>query len=205
MFGSAVLLRVSVVVDECITCLFTYLFANLNITLGPSSMEGNALIAQEDISAKMMRRARCLHSKRYSTDAVANVKMLEDEMEQCLSQQQVYAKQHELDFDESLNNIKQLQRLWRWVALIEDLCCLEQREGEDNVNSNNSSLNFSSSHSGFLGEDSQWTARGLQDSGVLKLLRMSTRDGPEESTNWMDSKSTSETLFCDEFDSPMRR
>lgn len=184
---------------------------NINFALGPSSMEGKRLIAEEDISARMMRRARCLHSKRYSTDPLVNIKMLEDEMEELISEHQFYIQQpnssqlHRPDFNTSLNNIKQLTRLWRWVVLVEDLCSLEQREGEDSINSNNSSLNFSSSHSGFIAEESLWTARGLQDAGILKLLRMSSRDGPEDSTNWMDSKSTSETLSCDEFVSPMRR
>ena len=141
-------------------------------------MEGKVFIATEDISARMMRRARCLHSKRYSTDALANVKMLEGENKQLHSQRSQTSK---LDFDASLSNINQLARLWRWVALIEDLCRLEQRE-DDNVSSNNSSLNFSSSHSGFIAEDLPWTARGLMDAGILKLLRMSSRDGPEVSS-----------------------
>jgi len=171
-------------------------------------MEGKKLLTTEDISARMMRRARCLHSFRYSTDASANVKMLEDEREQLLQQfhhKQQQPQQHDeqpnrSDFDEALADINQLTRLWRWIALVEDLCRIEQREGEDN----NNNLTFSSSHSAYT-EDTSWTAKGLQDAGVLKLLRISSRDSPDDNTNWMDSKSTSEVLCCDEFDSPMRR
>ncbi|KAL7519277.1 hypothetical protein ACHAWX_004064 [Stephanocyclus meneghinianus] len=170
-------------------------------TEGPSAMEGKMLLTTEDISARMMRRARCLHSFRYSTDASANVKMLEDEREQLLQQfhhkqqQQHDENTNRSDFDEALADINQLIRLWRWIALVEDLCRVEQREGEDN----NINLNFTSSHSAYT-EDTSWTAKGLQDAGVLKLLRISSRDSPDDNTNWMDSKSLSEVLCCDEFD-----
>jgi hypothetical protein len=177
--------------------------------LGPSAMEGKILLAFEDISARMMRRARCLHSSRYSTDTLANIKMLEDEKTQLISEHKNYiahpkTQMHTPDFNATLTNINQLTRLWRWVALVEELCRLDQRDGEDIVNSNNSSLNFSSSHSGYMTEET-WTARGLHDAGILKLLKMSSRDGPDDNTNWMDSKSTSDILLCDEYDSPMRR
>lgn len=169
---------------------------------GPSAMEGNKLLATEDVSARMMRRARCLHSYRYSTDASNNVKMFEDERNQLLRQNNEGSI--ETDFNSTLSDINQLVRVWRWISLVEELCRMEQREGEDNViNSNNSSMNFNSSHSGFS-EEASWTAKGLLDAGVMKLLRMSSRDSPDD-TNWMDSKSTSESLFCDEYDSPMRR
>lgn len=172
-------------------------------------MEGKILLASEDISARMMRRARCLDSSRYSTDPLVNIKMLEDEQKQLIAQHQSYYHEdckrqtHTPDFNQTLTNINQLTRLWRWVLLVEELCRLDQRDGDDNVNSNNSSLNFSSTHS-YITEES-WTARGLHDAGILKLLRMISRDGPEDNTNWMDSKSTSDVLLCDEYDSPMRR
>jgi hypothetical protein len=52
-----------------------------------------------------------------------------------------------------------------------------------------------------------WLAKGLVDAGVTKLLRMSTRDVHDEgNSNWtLDTKTTSDTLFCDVFDSPSRR
>ena len=168
-------------------------------------MEGKMLLVDEDISARMMRRARCLHSYRYSTDVFANIKMLEGEKEQLLSQHHMceHETYNKLAFDQTLSNIDQLTHLWRWVALIEDLCCAEQRDGDDTMNSN--TMNVSNSHSEYAFEDPSWTAKSLLDSGILKLLRMSSRDSPEDNTNWMDNKSTSEALYCDEFDSPMRR
>lgn len=163
-------------------------------------MEGDMLLSAEDISAKIMRRARCLHSHRYSTDAVSNVKMLEEEKEQLLAQRDNSVLE---EFHRAFSNVNQLIRLWRWIALVEDLC-REQRDGDD-LHSSNNNINFSNSLGGQTFEDSSWTVKGLNDAGVLKLLRMSSRDGPDDNTNWMDSKSTSEVFARDEFDSPMRR
>ena len=163
-------------------------------------MEGDILLSTEDISAKIMRRARCLHSHRYSTDAISNVKMLEEEKEQLFAQRDKSVLE---DFYIALSNVNQLIRLWSWIALVEDLC-REQRDGDD-LHSSNNNINFNNNLGGQTFEDSSWTAKGLNDAGVLKLLRMSSRDGPDDNTNWMDSKSTSEVLLCDEFDSPMRR
>ena len=52
-------------------------------------MEGQS-ISTEDISARMMRRARCLHESRYSTDASDNVRMLEEEKELILAQERQF-------------------------------------------------------------------------------------------------------------------
>ena len=167
-------------------------------------MEGKRLLIMEDISAKMMRRARCLHSQRYSTDALANVKTLESEKKELLSQRHQYTlNQHDI-LDAVLSNINQLIRLWQWVSLVEDLC-REQQDKDENFTSSNSSMNFSSSHSGFASEEPTWAARDMRDAGILKLLRMSSKDGPDDNITMMDSTSTSEVLFYDEFDSPMRR
>ncbi|EED88181.1 hypothetical protein THAPSDRAFT_269896 [Thalassiosira pseudonana CCMP1335] len=37
----------------------------------------------------------------------------------------------------------------------------------------------------------------------MKLLRMSSRDVADENNNWMDNKSTSDTLSCDEYDTAL--
>lgn len=181
-------------------------------TDGPSAMEGKLLFASEDISSRMMRRARCLHAFRYSTNASDNVRMLEEEKAVLLSQQRLHLQSSSrkkssslqpIDFHNALSDIDQLIRSWRWIAHVESLSS-EQR-GDDNINSNNSSMNFSSSHSGFATDETPWQAKGLIDAGVMKLLRMSSRDVADENNNWMDNKSTSDTLSCDEYDSPMRR
>ena len=88
-----------------------------------------------------------------------------------------------------------LGHCWRWIALIEHLS-IEQRS-ETNTG-----------HSTSIEDDTfAWPAKGLIDAGVMKLLRMSSRrDNQDESGNpFMDTKKMSDTLFCDVFDSPMRR
>jgi len=165
-------------------------------TDGPSAMEGQSILT-EDISARMMRRARCFHASRYSTDARDNVRMLEEEKGLILAQEHLHLSQKKKlqtssskEFIKVISNIDQLLHCWRWIALVEYLS-IDQRSGENEI---------------VYSEDiTAWPAKGLIDAGVLKLLRMSSRDIPDESNNWMDTKSASDSLFCDVFDSPMRR
>ena len=131
----------------------------------------------EDISARMMRRARCLHAARYSTDAAANLQMLSEEES---------TSSYLLP---SFNNREALWRLWNWIERVEMLCM--ERDDEPNKapslsNSNSFPLN------------GVWTANGLIDAGVLSLLKM------DKDEDIHDMKSYSETLGCDTFDSPMR-
>lgn len=164
-------------------------------------MEGQSILT-EDISARMMRRARCVHASRYSTDASDNVRMLEEEKGQILAQQMYYLSNNQKkkksrhssssskEFNEVISNIDQLLHCWRWITLVEYLS-IDQRSNENEM--------------GLSNDITAWPAKGLVDAGVMKLLRMSSRDVPEEGNNWMDTKSTSDTLHCDVFDSPMRR
>ena len=174
-------------------------------------MEGQS-ISTEDISARMMRRARCLHESRYSTDASDNVRMLEEEKELILAQERQFhltkSQQKKLsrspssskEFHEVISNIDQLIHCWRWIALVEHLSINQQRR-------NGSGDNNEMLHSENDATTASWPAKGLIDAGVLKLLRMSSQKniGDDSSNNWMDTKSTSQTLFCYVFDSPMRR
>ncbi|KAL7554763.1 hypothetical protein ACHAWF_018300, partial [Thalassiosira exigua] len=162
-------------------------------TTGPSAMGGQS-IAAEDVSARMMRRARCLHESRYSTNAGDNVRVLEEEMESILSQEHIRLRsQHQTslseDFKDMIFNSEQLIRCWRWIALVEHLSI--ERGGTDDGAHNP--------------DDPPWPAKGLNDAGVMKLLRMSSRDVADVSNNWMETKSTSDTLFCQVYDSPFRR
>ncbi len=52
-----------------------------------------------------------------------------------------------------------------------------------------------------------WLARGLVDAGATKLLRMSNHDVHDEGNSdcTLDTKTTSDTLFCDVLGSPLRR
>lgn len=179
----------------------TYIsLAPVRLALGPSAMEGQSIL-NEDISARMMRRARCFHASRYSTDARDNVRMLEEEKEKILAQEHLHLSSQKnrsqssssssKEFNDVIANINQLFHCWRLIALVEHLS-IDQRGSSDNEMLNSDDI-------------AAWPAKGLIDAGVLKLLRMSSCDVPDESNNWMDTKNTSDTLFCDVFDSPMRR
>jgi len=97
-------------------------------------------------------------------------------------------------FVKSISNIDQLLHCWRWIALVENHS-IDQR-GHNELNEvalpPDDSLN-------------SWLAKGLVDAGVTKLLRMSNRDVHDEGSGNWDTKTTSDTLFCDVFDSPLRR
>jgi len=157
-------------------------------TEGPSAMEGDVAFANEDVSSRMMRRAICLHDAKYSTDARNNVKMLEEEMEQLFAQRRLQLSQEKSQksaegFIEASRNVEQLIHSWRWIALIEYLS--SEQKGEE------TSEDF-------------WPAKGLIDAGIMKLLRMSSREAADDSS-LADNKSKSVTLFCDVYDSPLRR
>jgi len=157
-------------------------------TEGPSAMEGDVAFANEDVSSRMMRRAICLHDVKYSTDARNNVKMLEEEKEQLCAQRRVQLSKEKSqksaeDFNETSRNVEQLIHSWRWIALIEYLS--SEQKGEEN-------------------SEDVWPAKGLIDAGVMKLLRMSSREAADDGSS-ADNKSKSVTLFCDVYDSPSRR
>jgi WD40 repeat protein len=160
-------------------------------TEGPSAMEGELAFTKEDVSARMMRRARCLHDVRYSTDAMNNVMLLEEEQQQLYAQRhaqlsqersQISAKDSSEDFQFASSNIDQLLNAWRWICRIENLT---SEKGEEN-------------------SDDFLPAKGLIDAGVMKLLRMSSREATHDG-NSTEDKSKSDTLFCEVYDSPSRR
>ena len=152
---------------------------------GPSAMDGQSIV-NEDISARMMRRAQCFHASQHSADAKNNVRhLLEEEKEQILAQTHLHLSQNKNtsksnEFNQTISNINQLLQCWRWINSVESLCFDQM-------------------------EDSEWPGTGLIDSGVLNLLRMTSRDVQDVNNTRMDTKSVSETLHCDVFDSPMRR
>jgi hypothetical protein len=82
--------------------------------LGPSAMESPTAHNDEDISARMMRRAKCSQSARYSMDAALNIHMLTEE-----------EKDGSDGVDESNRMLPESQtliRLWSWIKRIETLC-----------------------------------------------------------------------------------
>lgn len=155
-------------------------------TEGPSAMEGDLEFANEDVSSRMMRRATCLHDVRYSTDAKNNVMKLEEEKEQLFVQRRIQLSQERSqisddDFTETLRNLEQVLNSWRWIALIEYLCF--EQKGDDT--------------------EDFWPAKGLIDAGVMKLLRMTSREAADNGGP-PDNLSRSTTLFCDVYSSPQR-
>lgn len=78
--------------------------------------------------------------------------------------------------DSSLTTTDQLLRLWRWIQRAEALCCEPTDDSLD---------------------ESNWPAKGLVDSGVLKLLEIDEGQSEE--------KSYSESLSCATYDSAGRR
>jgi hypothetical protein len=80
-----------------------------SVSEGPSAMESSEIRIGEDISATMMRRARCLHVAKYSMDIPSNIKMLAGELSR-------------LHGDiESMTTRDHLLRLWRWIQRVEVL------------------------------------------------------------------------------------
>lgn len=150
-------------------------------TEGPAAMETPAYKPSEDISATMMRRARCLHMRRYSTDATSNLQMLSLEQEAYL-----LAKDESLgssDTDRHLTSLEHLHLLWSWIERVENLC-------------------FRNSYDSAI-DERFWPAKTLCDAGVLSLLRLDV-DNIDEITTF-DSSSKSEVFNRDIYDSPLRR
>jgi|AntRauTorckE5430_2_1112549.scaffolds.fasta_scaffold05255_3 hypothetical protein len=143
-------------------------------------MERYAFDLAEDISATMMRRARCLHvAARYSTDVSSNLKMISLELESLRSQ--INASE-DLNLYSIISSREQLWRLWSWIERVEYLC--------------------SRSESDVVIDERRLPARGLQDAGILKLLKM---DLPGSEVTTFETSSVSPLFNRDVFDSPMRR
>ena len=69
-------------------------------------MEGSDIKDDEDISATMMRRARCLRVARYSMNTSSNIKMLSED----------------IPSSESSSDAFLLIRLWSWIDRVESFC-----------------------------------------------------------------------------------
>ena len=76
---------------------------------GPSAMEKLGVRTDDDVSATMMRRARCLHVQRYSMDTASNIKVLSEETS-------------DLNTPDALSARYSLLRLWSWIDRVESLC-----------------------------------------------------------------------------------
>jgi hypothetical protein len=79
---------------------------------GPSAMESLQIHQDEDISATMMRRARCLHVAKYSMNTSSNIKMLAEDGILAVESPQ----------DGLSPTRAALLRLWSWIDRVEELC-----------------------------------------------------------------------------------
>ena len=77
---------------------------------GPSALESAIVKPTEDISATMMRRARCSNPVRYSTDPISNQLMLKNEDLKLPPK-----------FEGFRLNSERLRRVWSWIERIETL------------------------------------------------------------------------------------
>ncbi len=140
----------------------------------------------EDFSATMMRRARCLHITRYSTDPSANLEMISFELKafraQLEKQTTICPISERLDSLSSLiASREQLYRLWSWIDRVEKLCFRSNVEMDER----------------------RLPAKGLQDAGILRLLKMDVNSGNELTA--FEKTSLSPLFHRNVFDSPMRR
>jgi len=153
-------------------------------TEGPAAMEIMSYGAQEDISATMLRRARCLHASRYSTDPSSNLEMISIELKSFRSeegtQRQIEGNSDSLK--DAIASREQLYRLWSWIERVEKLCFRNDFEVID---------------------ERRLPAKGLRDAGILKLLKMDLIHSDEITT--FDKSSMSSLFNRNVFDSPMRR
>ena len=132
----------------------------------------------EDISATMLRRARC-DRKHYSTNARSNIEKLKSEQNGFTLSN--FSKNEGRGDIFHPSNKQQLYRMWSWIERIEFL----------------SSIEFART------ERQHWPARGLHDSGVLRLLRLEHNPvtKPEDKTSAVKSTLFPHTVY----DSEQRR
>jgi hypothetical protein len=83
-------------------------------------MENSDISCEEDISATMMRRARCSRVAKYSMETSANIKLLTEEIPRGDSSSEV------------LSTRLSLLRLWSWIERVESLCD-DAEDMEDDV------------------------------------------------------------------------
>ena len=84
-----------------------------NTVDGPAAMESLKIRSDEDISATMMRRARCLHVAKYSMDTASNIKLLSEDGLVANGSGEVSPIR------------ESLLRLWTWVDRMESLIAEE--------------------------------------------------------------------------------
>ena len=85
---------------------------------GPAAMEKLMCSPSEDISATMMRRVRCLHKNRYSTDATSNLQMLANDQDTLLRLKNDNSKRND-HCEYYLEQLEHLRTTWSWIERTE--------------------------------------------------------------------------------------
>jgi hypothetical protein len=147
---------------------------------GVAAMENSKFCLDEDISATMMRRARCLHSSKYSTDAKSNLELISDELESYIHKFKNVTNDITLEL---FTSREQLCRLWSWVHRVETIIFRK------NVSS--------------VIDERRLPAKSLLDAGAFKVLKFDQPNSDEITT--FDTSNVSPIFNRAIFDSPLRR
>lgn len=149
-------------------------------TRGAAAMENSDFTLDEDISATMMRRARCLHSSKYSTDAESNLEIISNELESYIHKFKDVTDDLTLDL---FTSRERLCRLWSWVHRVETIIIRK------NVPS--------------VIDERRLPAKSLIDAGAFKVLKFDQPNSDEITT--FDTSIISPLFNRAIFDSPLRR
>jgi len=153
---------------------------------GPSAMEKiiergqmTKVYEEEDISATMMRRTRCLQANPYSMNPEINIKLMSRETlnEEDLDHQ---ANKSSASMLPKYSN-RALLRLWGWIERVESLSFQEVDDAEEDLRA----------------------TKEISNAGVLQLLTSQKNDGKDIVAE--EQPVFSETLSCNIYDSVSRR
>jgi hypothetical protein len=118
---------------------------------GPAGMERMLAQQDEDISATIMRRARCQHVAKYSMDTSSNIELLAGDNNTASAEARLH--------DESFVTKDALLRLWSWIERVESLCSETEDLWADSLN---------------------WPAKGLMDAGAWRLIKGESDDNQDQ-------------------------
>lgn len=138
-------------------------------------MERSTITSDDDISATMMRRARCSRAARYSMETGANIKLLSEEVQK-LGETSLHST------SDVISTRLSLLRLWSWIERVESLSSDAEDMEDDPL---------------------RWPAKGLLDSGIWHLLGLSGESSGASSVEYREAYS--ELLSCPIYDSVARR
>ncbi|KAL3910619.1 MAG: hypothetical protein SGARI_002033 [Bacillariaceae sp.] len=145
---------------------------------GASGMEKTTISTKEDdVSAVMMKRARCVQTSPYSMSPEMNVKLLSREI--------ALEGDSEDNGSNRVNyNNRELLRLWSWIDRVESLSFEDMED---------------------LDDDNTWTSKSILDSGAWHILGFNSQRHVDGTVETDTEVMFSETLGCNIYESPTRR